>query len=280
MPLANLDGLIAAMGASTARVRPFYKVAPANELSTECYTFWYMEGIPGAGTVPSSGMAGATCSGKTTAGALRTWTASGGNKLYATSFSSSLNSGTSVAGALLVVDRLWEQSGISVTTTTAQTVNSVTLPARDDAGGTTGLGVYAALEVSTATTNGSAITGITISYTNTDGTAGRTGRLDNFPATAVAGTKCLFALEDGDQGIQSIQSITLGTTLASGVVHLTLVRPLFMAHTLVQTVGGSNHGPFQLLIPELDDDVCVEIMNFPNVAALTQLLGYMTFAEG
>ncbi|HRK46451.1 MAG TPA: hypothetical protein PK324_12550, partial [Nocardioides sp.] len=90
-----------------------------------------------------------------------------------------------------------------------------------------------------------------ISYTNSDGTAGRTGTIPSFPATAAAGTLVPFMLQAGDRGVRSIQSITLGTSLVSGTVHLLLLRHLaslpFVASGRVEAAWD------QLGIPRLFD---------------------------
>ncbi|MFO0749129.1 MAG: hypothetical protein U1F43_26225 [Myxococcota bacterium] len=72
------------------------------------------------------------------------------------------------------------------------------------------------IEVSTATTNVSAVTNMTMTYTNSAGTGSRTGTIGELPATAVAGTFVQFQLDSGDVGVRSIQSLTLGTSLVTG----------------------------------------------------------------
>ncbi len=129
-------------------------------------------------------------------------------------------------GTLYLLDRLWHNSGIAVTTTTAQTVNSVTFPARDRDGTTNGSDVLVGIEVSTATTNGAAVTNTTLSYTNQAGTASRTATITSFPATSVAGTFVPFELAAGDTGVRSVQSITLGTSYGAGAIHLVAYRIL------------------------------------------------------
>ena len=127
----------------------------------------------------------------------------GGNYLTELQMASSVNH------THLFFDVLWVNTGIVVTTTTAQTINSVAWPARDLNGTTNGAGVQIGILVTTATTNGSAITNCTMSYTNQDGTAGHTATMASFPATAVVGSVVWFQLHAGDTGVRSIQSITL-----------------------------------------------------------------------
>jgi hypothetical protein len=46
----------------------------------------------------------------------------------------------------------------------------------------------------------------------------------SFPATAVAGTLVPFQLATGDRGVQSVQSVTLGTSYVAGAISLVLFR--------------------------------------------------------
>jgi hypothetical protein len=115
-------------------------------------------------------------------------------------------------------------SGLVVTTTTAQAITPVAIPARDTFDTANGDGVLAGFLVTTATTNAGAITNMTISYTNSAGVAGRTGTVTSFPATAVIGSFIPVNLQAGDKGIQSVQSVTFGTSLAAGAVSLVLYR--------------------------------------------------------
>ncbi len=211
----------------------FFKNTGTMEAAGQTHSLLYASGFPGPGVAPSPGLSGAALTSYSGQIPFANPAPGKEQRLYGLAINA-----TQALGAILL-DRLWHNSGIVVTTTTAQTVNSVTLPARDSNGATAGEGVLAALEVSTATTNASAVTTISISYTNSSGVSGRTGTIASFPATAVAGTIVFFQLQAGDVGVQSIQSITLGTSLGAGAVHLVLARPLASAFVAVAN-GGST----------------------------------------
>lgn len=141
--------------------------------------------------------------------------------------------GASVNHSHLFFDVLWVNSGIVVTTTTAQAITTPTLPARDVNGSTNGEGLMIGMLTTTANTNAAVITNATVSYTNSDGTAGRTATLSaivgsQIPATPVIGTLIWFNLAAGDKGVRSIQSITLGTSLGAGAVSLFIARDVAM----------------------------------------------------
>jgi hypothetical protein len=86
---------------------------------------------------------------------------------YITSYTAT----ATTASTQMLIDLLWINTGIAVTTTTAQAITSATLPARDRDGTTNGYDVQWGILVTTATTNASAITNTTLSYTDSDGNA-------------------------------------------------------------------------------------------------------------
>ncbi len=153
------------------------------------------------------------------------------NPAVGANYLTELTMGASVNHSHLFFDVLWVNSGIVVTTTTAQAIVTPALPARDINGTTNGEGCMIAMLTTTANTNAAAIANTTISYTNSDGTAGRTATLtaiagSQIPATPVIGTIVWFNLQAGDKGVRSIQSITLGTSLGAGAVSLMICRDL------------------------------------------------------
>lgn len=184
-------------------------------------SLFYTAGEPLAAAAPSPGLNGAALTSYT--GQIPYTNPASGNGYLASWSGSSTNAGGTFGQGFLF-DRLWHNSGFTVTTTTEQTLTSATWPARDRAASTNGDGVFIAIEVSTATTNAGAITNMTLNYTNSAGTAGRTGTIASFPATAAAGVFILFQLDAGDVGVRSVQGLTLGTSLVTGTVHLVAVR--------------------------------------------------------
>jgi hypothetical protein len=240
--------------------QPILKVGATMEAAGVLHSLLYTSGAPGAAVAPTPGLGGAALT--TYSGQIpRTNPASGNAHLMRLAIASTLS------GGIYLLDRLWHNSGIVSTTTTAQTVNSVAFPARCiPASGSTpdanGGGILVGVEVSTATTNAAAITNMTMSYTNQAGTAGRTATIASFPATAAAGTFVLFQLQAGDTGVRSIQSITLGTSLVTGTVHMVAFRTLagfgvLLANTEASVdivTGGAvrlydNSVPFLLWMP-------------------------------
>ena len=213
MAITTIDQLIAGMQPPIN----FAKYSTTGEGAGIPHSLFHVIGVPGQAAAPSPGLAGAALTSYT--GQIPFTNPSSGNA-YLARFAAQSN----IRGLLSLYDRLWHNSGIAVTTTTAQTINSAAWPARDIAGSTNGDGVMVGIEVSTATTNGSAVTNTTMDYTNEAGTASRTATIPSFPQTAQLGTFIPFALAAGDKGVRSIQSVTLGTSYGGGAIHLVAYR--------------------------------------------------------
>lgn len=269
MAITTLDGVIAGM-------RPnehFLKVGSTMEAAGVLHSLLYTSGAPGAGVAPTPGLAGAAL---TSYGGQIPFT----NPVSGDSYLALFEGGMSALdGQLIVYDRLWHNSGFTITTTTAQTVNSAAWPARDRAGSTNGEGVLVALEVSSLTGNGSAVANTTMSYTNSAGTAGRTATMASFPASAVAGSFVVFQLQAGDTGVRSIQSLTLGTSYVSGTVHLVAFRQIGPA---------LNCGPFRgdrvdavsSGFPRLYDNTVPCLLWLPSATTAVTIKGAFGVSQG
>jgi hypothetical protein len=215
---------------STGYTLYFSKVATAIDAAGYHYMHAKDNGFPGAYALGSPGLSGEvlncnTASGAAVAGAPVLPNPTG--SWFLTFFGLT----AAVANTYELIDLLWYNTGISVTTTTAQTINSVQWPARDANGSTAGEGVRIALYATAALGNSAAISNTTVTYTNSQGVSGRTATFSaaagfNAPATPVIGTWMPFLLQAGDTGVQSIQSITLGTSYVSGTMSLFAYRPI------------------------------------------------------
>lgn len=269
MAITTLDGIAAGL----LRPYPFLKVGVATEAAGVWHTFAYQTGLPGAMAAPSSAIAGTAITSRS--GLVSVPAPAGANLSYL----AKLELNASVTGQLILADRLWDNATIVVTTTTAQTVTSAAFPARDRNGATSGEGVFVGIEVSAATTNAGAVTTITLSYTNSAGTSGRTATMTSFPATAVAGTFVPFQLQAGDLGVQSIQSITLGTSLVTGNVHLVAYRELARASVAVPNVGVTLDA-IALGFTRLWDNTTVFPLWIPTATTANTISGALAFAQG
>lgn len=206
----------------------FMKTGTAADVAGCWYGTWKDAGFPGAWAPGAPGVNGRVTDGTTSPdfGCLPI-KAPGTGANYLTE----LTMGASVNHSHLFFDVLWINSGLTVTTTTAQSITTPTLPARDVNGTTDGEGLMIGLMFTAAATNAAAIANSTVSYTNSEGTSGRTATLSaiagsQIPATPVIGTMVWFNLQAGDKGVRSIQSITLATSLVTGSISLFIARDL------------------------------------------------------
>lgn len=228
----------AGLGAFTGFSVSFMKTGTA----ADAVGYWYCTskdaGFPGAWAVGTSGINGRVTDGTAAgdAGCIPIKNPSTG-----ANFLTELLMGSSVNHSHLFFDVLWVNNGIVVTTTTAQAITTPTLPARDVNGTTNGEGCMIAILCTAAVGLAAVASNATISYTNSDGTAGRTATLSAIvgsqaPATPVIGTIIWFNLAAGDKGVRSIQSITLGTSWVSGSISLMICRDVASIGTTVVSV--------------------------------------------
>lgn len=232
----------AGLGAYSGRAYGFMKTGTAADTAGYWYCTSKDGGFPGAWVPGTPGLNGRVTDGTTSTdnGCVPIVNPSvGGNYLTEIQMASSVNH------SHLLFDVLWVNSGIVVTTTTAQNITTPTLPARDINGTTNGEGCMIAMLTTTANTNAAAIANSTVSYTNSDGTAGRTATLlaiagSQIPVSPVIGTIVWFNLQAGDKGARSIQSITLGTSLAAGAVSLMICRDIATIGTTIPNVSAQK----------------------------------------
>lgn len=216
---------------------PWAKDAFTGEASGLWHSPLYVAGIPGAGSAPSAGVNGtAVSNGRSGTLAAPALVAGRSCYLNCADFGSAAN----ITQAVLI-DRLWENSGLSVTLTSSQAITPATLPARDANNSTNGVGVEIALEVVTATANGGAVTA-TLTYTDSDGNAGATSTV-SIPATAAAGTLLPFSLASGDYGVRGPTAFQLASTLTSGAVSLVMYRRLGRAIPVSAAGTPQGYGP-------------------------------------
>jgi len=210
--ITTLDGAIAGMRPPEDILKLGTTAAVGRWYSTLYYT-----GRPGAGVAPSPGVDGAALT--TYAGQIPFTNPGSGN-----SYLARLVGNANVTGSLLLVDRLWHNSGLSVTSTSSQAIASPTWPARDSNGATAGDNVLIGVEVSTAL--GAGTPTWTLGYTNQAGTAGRSFTTAAITASMNAGSFIPIGLQAGDTGVRSVESFQLSATMTSGAIHLVAYRIL------------------------------------------------------
>lgn len=272
MAITTLDLALAGMKPPES----FLKVGSTMEAAGVMHSLFYASGRPGAAAAPTPGLNGAAL---TTYSGQIPWS----NPVSGYSYLARLACNANQPGTLVLCDRLWHNSSINITTTTLQAITSGAMPARDRNGATSGAGLMAALEVSSATGNGGAITNTTLVYTNSAGTAGKTATISSFPATAEVGTFVPFQLAAGDSGIRSLaggsEGITLGTSYVSGTIHLVIYRELARVDITAANVGNAIDaitGGF----PRLYDNTVPFLVWIPSATSAATVSGQIVYAQG
>lgn len=267
MAITTLDGALAGM----QYPRTFAKAVTGTMVAGRPHSLFYLAGAPGAAVAPTPGLAGAALTSY--AGQIPFTNPVSGNTYLAR-----FQGQATIAGTLVLADRLWHNSGLVVTTTTAQTVNSAAWPARDVNASTNGDGVRIGLEVSTATGAGAATP--TISYTDESGNAGSTGSMEvAYAASSVAGTFYPFTLAAGDTGVRSIQTCTLGVSMTSGTIHLVAYRELarleLTSANIPNAIDALTSG-----FPRLYDNTVPFIFFIPSTTTTSNISGSVVYTQG
>jgi len=266
MAITTLDGALAGMKPPSY----FSKAVTGTMVAGRPFSPFYLAGVPGGAAAPTPGLSGAALTSY--AGQIPIPAASNNTHLARFSGVSSAQ-----AGMLLLCDRLWHNSGFTITSTGAQTVNSVAWPARDANGSTNGVGVLLGVEISGAT--GAGTPTITVSYTDQDNNAGATGtNTVATVATSAAGTFYPIGLATGDTGVRSVQTLTLSATWTSGTMHLVAYRVLATlelgAAGLPNAIDALTSG-----MPRLYD-TSVPFLIFIPTTTTTQLSGSVVYTQG
>lgn len=252
--------------------REFVKAATPTLVAGRPHSLFYLAGIPGAASAPSPGLAGAALTSYT--GQLPYTNPTGGNECRL----ARLQAGATIAGQLLLCDRLWHNSGITITSTGAQTVNSVAWPARDADGSTNGNQVLIGVEVSAAT--GAGTPTLTVGYTNSAGTASRTAT--NIIATVASSAIGAFypiGLQAADVGVRSIQTYQQSATWTSGTIHLVAYRVLARLELPVaQTPNAID--PLTGLLPKAYDNTVPFLIFIPATTTASVVTGYVVWTQG
>lgn len=260
MAFTTVDQVVAAL---QGQQRGFLKNGMSVTTQGWHSSHWGAGTNPIGGAAPISGLSGDVPTSATQGAFSFANAISGSNHLAALWVQG--QSGASSGGMLSIYDRLWQNSGIVVTTATAQTVNSIALT-RPDA-----LGEAVEVWLSIISTTGAVAATPTISYTNQDGTAGRTGTCIGYVASAINSRQFPFALDTGDTGVRSIQSVTLGVSLVSGTISLVMRRCLARVQVNVSPDMASwkalQNDFLTLGLPRIPDNAAIELL--PTYASTT-----------
>ena len=226
MALTNYDSIIAARSSGQYE-DPFYikseSITP--NAAGHWISFLNAAGTPSSHTLTSAAGGVALCS--THAGAMLLTTNSTEFSRYL--ISAGVGSmGVGSLGCAMLIDVLWGIAGIPYTGATFE-INSTASPLTRS---TNGIGneIMFVMQTSNAT---NANTTATITYTNSDGTTGRTSTgivmstLSRAHMCRPTGQPFCYQAA-GDIGVKSIEKISFNATIASGSCQLFIVKPLLV----------------------------------------------------
>lgn len=196
------------------------KTATATTVAAQWHTLLDRAGNPGAGSLAVGNTANGLVPTDATAGFPVISAFGGGNTGYLTGLSYS----NSVASRFALYDRLFHVGSISMTSLATTTLSSQpSFLGRVPNG--TGAGCEIWLEFNTAVS--ATATTVTVTYTNEGGTTGRTTGSSGTLSGYITGRLFRMPLQAGDKGVQKIETVVVGGTVATtGTVNVIVARPL------------------------------------------------------
>lgn len=223
------DGYIASMKQNI----PIVKTGGAATLAQIEYSTFDIAGNPSAGVMSIGNTANGLVPQDTTAGFPVMNDFGSGNTGYLSRFSF----GSSVASRLKVWDRLFHAgnySPLSLGTTTLSSQPSFVsrLPNSDYKG------TFIILEI--ATTFSATATTVEVTYTNQDGTTGRTTGATASLSGFTARRMVIMPFQSGDCGVQKIESVIVGGTVASAGAFNVVIARLLVDNARVLVAGHSD----------------------------------------
>lgn len=245
---------------ATKYQREFVSKTSLNTVQGRLFSLW--GSAPNAGATPSV----AAVPTRATAGAIGQQNPAA-NPLRIGKIDLSWQSATNAnaGGMAILCDRLSHQGGLSGTTTGAQTAN---LPTSALTRSTSGVGVYAGLEIYSAV--GATGVDATISYTNQAGTSGQVCSASNFGGSGynTAQRFIWMPLVGSDTGVKAVASVTLSASTGTpGNFGVTLFKPVLWLPYTAATPMQFTYAPIHNLgaeFPDAPTDSCLFWLVLPG----------------
>lgn len=269
MAITTQDGLISALGAAQKLI-----VAKANVTAVAGRTtsIWSGAGQPGVGSTTLGQAAAGAVSTSADVGALGFTNPGAGN-----SYLGGARGISAATGLIVVYDLLWVWgsggSGWVVTTTTAQSTTAPAALTRPDVNGTN---TELLLEV--LATMGVGAAAPVAGYTNSAGTASRTTTAMGYNSAAIIGSMYNFPLQAGDNGVKTVQSLTLTTSMTSGTARVMIARRI--AEFPCAANIGFTYDALDLGMPRVYDSASMLVAFVPNSTASGPLSMSLSLAQG
>ena len=228
--ITNYDGIISSRAGGKGQDCMPFTTATLGGVTTVWYYDGHTAGMPGS--LGHTGIPGGQLNHSSSTGAFPIGDAATGEEKYL--LTAGIGVSNANAAVAMLVDYLWEASGISATINTAQTVNSTAL---DRYSGTAAAGNMILNECAVA--HGATAQNLTVTYTNSAGTGARsTGAVASVASIAAnrlntyTGFGPFMPLAAGDVGVRSIESAIYSAANSAGSDHLVICRPILMMPTV------------------------------------------------
>lgn len=264
MAITNLDGVV--NGLSVGRRINIIKPTTTARVAGGFTSLASLAGYPPLMATPTSGTGRIPTS--SSSDAIPFANAVGGEKNY---LGRVAVQGT-VAGTLVIYDRLWDNSGLVGNITTSQAVNSLPLTRYTDGDGVEIFGqVYTAIGTTASTA--------TVTYTDSNDQT-RTATCVMSTATSRVGEMFQFIPQGDAKGVKSIQSFILSsTTGTAGNIGLVLVRRL--AEIPMPLIGVvTTNDAFALGLPEIQPNAALHLAVASSTTTTAAIIGSIDIIAG
>lgn len=293
MAITSLDNLISSISDGKSLRMDWNKITGAAAYTAgRWYDMSALAGTPIANAWAGTALNWVTCTETTGNGTQIFGIQNGGN--VSTDIKHMINAAavtavaTGVPSQLMLVDMQGYYPGINMNASTLQTmVGTPTLRYTD------GVGVRASLVITTS--SGATAHNLSMSYTNSASTAGRTLPVTvSCTASAItphithSGTAAnnygpFLPLASGDVGIKSVQSVQLSAASLAGTAALVLYKPLMTIPLTTVSVASERDFLNQIpSLPVIKDGACLTWLLFTGaaVAASTNFYGHVEAVWG
>jgi hypothetical protein len=278
MAITTLDGLVAALAASTRQVAVINKASISTQATSGYSSLWRATGTPAQGSIPAGA---AICSDATTGALIDFTAATGGEAVYLAHVA--LLNATNSSMNFELHDRLAHMGGLSGVTTGNQTVSvdvtgtSNNLAARRGATGYVDVLWWAEIYTDIGTTGQTC----TVTYTNAGGTSGQTTTFTLGGASPANQDSRMFPIIGANgEKIQSIQTVSIGTTTGTaGSWGITATRKLTSINTpLINNFTVADWA--KLGLPRIENEACLFGINLCGTTSTGNWLGQFTLVTG
>jgi hypothetical protein len=270
MAITSLDQLINGFSLPVN----FIKQALTSEGAGTYHSTWRASGTPGSGMLPPnfSGLQGSYVCDNTTTGAMYLNGITGFSQL------ARFGCCNSIAGNVILYDRIKHIGNFSMNLTTLQTVSgNDPMPPRDAFGTDSGIGCEIWGEIFAA--GGATAATWQVIYTNSAGVTGKTGLYAHPNNAESVGQMFPFVLANGDRGVSGISAVRTSATATPGNLGIVILRRI--AENVSPVAGfGTYQDAITLGLPPIYPSSCLSLMHSCTTTTAGQIVGAITLATG